>query len=179
MSNASYPNPGIKWGLIAGAVGVAASILLYYSDLPLLFSLKFRLLILATYGILGLLAGLQKKRQQGGFIGFKGGLQPIFTTFVIGTLISTIFTFVLANSIDPTIPEQMKQASIASFHSIEKMQRMMGASQEDIDKALNEIKAQDLKITPAGSFLSYLNGLLFCFIISAILSLIIRKKQLA
>jgi uncharacterized membrane protein (DUF106 family) len=179
MSNATYPNPGIKWGLIAGAIGIIAGIIVYLTDVPMLFSLKFGILLLVIYGVCGLLAGLQRKKQEGGYIGFKNALQPIFATFVIAALMGTIFTYVLANFIDNTLAGQMKEANIKTYLEMASMQRAMGTSQQEYEQGLEMLKNQDYQVTLAGSLLSYLRSLFQYFVVSAILSLIIRKKQIA
>lgn len=176
MNNASYPNPGIKWGLIAGVVAVAISVILYLTDIPMLFSLKFGLILLLVFTITGLLAGLEQKKANGGIIDFKGVLKPVFTNFVIAGLISTAFTYVLTNFIDPSITEQMKAAAIDSYEAMRNVMRSMGVSPQEYEKGLADIKAQDFSVTFAVSMLSYLRGLFQYFVVSVILALIVRKK---
>lgn len=179
MSNATYPNPGVKWGLIAGAVGIIAGVILYNIDVPMLFSLKFGFLTLFMNSIFGVLAGLERKRQQGGFIGIKGGLQPVFTTFVIASLLTTVFNYILANYIDTTIPAQIKQATLESFMATKHFAQAIGSTQQEFEKGVEDIKSHDFTVTFASSFIGYLIGLFQCFVVSVILALIIRKPKKA
>ena len=60
----------------------------------------------------------------------------MFTTFVIGTVISTLFSYVLFNYIDVPFREALTQ------ETAEKAQQMMqnfGANQEQIDKATEDM----------------------------------------
>jgi hypothetical protein len=179
MSNATYPNPGIKWGLIAGAVVLATGIALYNIDQPAFFSLKFGFIQLFICAVLGLLAGLQQKKQLGGFIGFKAALQPIFFTFVIGTLIGTILTYVVVNYIDPELPARMKAMDIKMLQEMKQSHTDMRIDDADLNDALTKLQQQDYGITFVASLLSYFTGLFLDFVISAILAVIIRKKQFA
>lgn len=176
MSNASYPNPGVKWGLIGGFVAIAIGVALYFTDIPMLFSLKYGILLLIIFGVTGILAGLERKKANGGLINFKEALQPVFTTFVIGSLLSSIFIYVLANFIDPGIIVKMKEAAIKSYESMAPMLRTIGTPKDEYDKGLADIRNQDFSVTLSGSFMSYLMGLFQYFVVSAIIALVLRKK---
>jgi len=177
MSNATYPNPGIKWGLIAGIIVIATGIALYYTDQETLFSLKFNFIQLFICAVIGLLAGMEKRKKEGGFIGFKTAIQPIFLTFVIGTLAGTIFMFVIANYIDPELPARMKAADIRSLEALQKDHKNLHITDADLNDQLTKLKQQDYNLTFVASMLSYFTGLFLDFILSAILAAVIRKKR--
>jgi hypothetical protein len=179
MSNASYPNPGIKWGLITSVVIVLTGIALYYTDQQTLFSLKFNFIQLFICAVTGLLAGLEQKKKAGGYIGFKEALQPVFITFVIGTLVGTLFMYIIANYVDPGLPARMKAADLKALEQMEAAQKAAGINDSRLGEQLTQLKQQDYSLTLVASILSYLTGLFLDFIIAAILAVVIRKKQIA
>jgi len=179
MSNASYPNPGIKWGLIASVVIVLAGLGLYYTDQQTLFSLKFNFIQLFICAVTGLLAGLEQKRKAGGYSSFKEALQPVFITFVIGTLVGTLFMYIIANYVDPGLPARMKAGDLKALEQMEAKQKAAGINDSRLNEQLTQLKQQDYSLTLVASILSYLTGLFLDFIIAAILAVVIRKKQIA
>lgn len=179
MSNVTYPNPGIKWGLIAGLIVIATGLALYYVDQETLFSLKFNFIQLFICAVTGLLAGMEKRSKEGGFIGFKTALQPIFLTFVIGTLVGTVLMYVIANYIDPELPARMKAADISSIEALQKDHKNLNITEADLNDQLTKLKQQDYTLTFVASMLSYFTGLFLNFIISAVLAALIRRPKQA
>ncbi len=179
MSNASYPNPGIKWGIIAGIVIILTGIALYLTDERTFYSLKFNFIQVFICAIAGLLAGLEQKRKAGGYIGFKEALQPVFIVFVIGTLIGTLFIYIMANYVDPELPTRVRAADIKDIEQMEATQLPKGVTDADLKDQLTKIKQQDYNLTFVASMLSYLTGLFLDFVVAAILAIVIRKKRVA
>lgn len=173
MNNRSYLNPGIKWGLIAGLVAVIVSVIMWVTNREMFFSITLGFIMLCLFIIFSVLAGLDKKRQLGGYISFKQALQPVFLTFVIGALIVTIYNYITYNFIDPTAADQMKQYTVAT---LEKMLYRLGMPEDQLEEQLDSIRQQDFHMGPAQSFLNYLSLLIRYFIVAAIVSLAIRKK---
>lgn len=176
MSNASSPNQGVKWGLIAGGIGIIAGLAFYFINPIKLQSLLFGGIELAATAVCAFLAGLERRKAYGGKIEFKTALQPIFTTFVISMLIGIIFTYVMFNFVDPSLVEQMKQAHIADVKDMKNLYKALGYTESDYNTELKQTETGEYGVTIAGSVINYLQKLIKSFILSAILSLIVRRK---
>ena len=174
MSNASTLNPGIKWGLIAGVAGVLANIAVWTSSREMFFSFVMGLITAGIFTVFSVLAGLEKKRAQKGIISFKEALQPVFLTFVIAGLLLAIYTYVVYNFIDPTVPAQAKQYAISTT---DRMLHALGMPEDDIEKEIDDIRQHDFSMTPGGTLLTYFSLLIRYFVLAAIVSVIIRKKR--
>lgn len=165
-------NVGITYGLISGLASVIFALLLYLNGAKAFVSPVAYAGILIPI-VIAVLAGIKQKKNEGGYLDFAAALKVVFTTFVIGTIISIIFNYVLFNIIDIPFREALTQ------ESTEKMQEWMvkfGTPQEAIDKATEEaLKGNNYSL---GS--QALSGAFMCivwFIISLIIAAIIKKKK--
>lgn len=166
-------NPGIKWGILGGIVLVLLNVITYIAGPAILFAWWNGLLQMAVFIVFAIFAGLELRKRQGGLASFKDVLKPVFVTFIIGCAIINIYQFVLYKFIDPQLTDAMKQYIL---ESTEKALRMFKAPQEEIDKQLDELSKTNFNVSLAKSFMDFLKGIIFYFVIAAIISLIIRKK---
>lgn len=165
-------NLGVTYGLISGLASVIFALLLYLNGAKSFVSPIAYAGILIPI-IIAVLAGVKQKKSEGGYLDFAAALKVVFTTFVIGTVISIIFNYVLLNIIDIPFREALTQ------EATEKMQEWMvkfGTPQEAIDKATEEsLKGNNYSIKSQA-----LSGAFMCiiwFVISLIIAAIIKKKK--
>ncbi|NML38356.1 DUF4199 domain-containing protein [Chitinophaga sp. G-6-1-13] len=166
-------NPGVKWGFISGIVLILLNVVAWKAGNDVLFSMWNNLTQLLLFIILGALAGRELKKSYGGYIGFKAVLKPVFTTFVIGWLLSAIFQFVLYKYLEPGLPEALKAYTLANT---EHFMRWGKAPQDEITKQIDSIKTTDFSVNFTKSFLLYLKHIIFFFGVAVVVSLILRKK---
>ncbi|NLR62848.1 DUF4199 domain-containing protein [Chitinophaga varians] len=167
------PNPGVKWGFIAGAVLILLNVATWKAGPQVLFSFWNSISQLVLLIIFAVLAGRERKKQVGKYIGFKTVIRPVYTTFVLSMLMVTVYQFVLYKYIDPSLSAALKADTLVST---ERTMRYLKAPQDIIDQQLEGIKAADFSVSIAKSFLDYLKVLIFYFGIAAIVSLFLRKK---
>ncbi|SEW41890.1 DUF4199 domain-containing protein [Chitinophaga arvensicola] len=167
-------NPGLKWGIIVGLAMILWNVLIWVAGPDYLFSLKLKFLQFVVWAALGILAGLEKKKQLGGYIGFKDAIKPIFTTFVISSLMMAVYNYVAFSYVaDNHLLELSKQ------HLMEDtawLLQKMKAPQYEIDKQLKDLKEADYRVTISSAFIDYLRNLIKFFMVSAVLAVIVRKK---
>jgi len=169
-------NPGLKWGLIAGAAAVFVNISVWDSSREMYFSFLLGLIIAIVLIIFSVLAGLERKRQLGGLIEFKQALQPVFLTFVIGGLFAVSSTFVYSNYVDPTFQAQAKHYAIVLT---ERMAHSFGMPEDQIDEQIEGIKQLDYSMGPGKAILTYFSLLIRYFVLAAIVAVCIRNKRKA
>lgn len=167
-------NPGIKWGIAGGIILVFLNVITLIAGPSVLFSWWNSILQLAVFIVIALMAGREQKKELGGYINFKEALKPIFTTFIIGTAIITIYQYILYKYIDPQLVDALKQNLL---DSTAKWMHRFRAPQDEIDKQLDELSKTDFNVGFAKSFMDFLKGIIFYFVVAAVLSMIIRKKR--
>ncbi|MCC6289877.1 MAG: DUF4199 domain-containing protein [Chitinophagaceae bacterium] len=165
-------NTGVTYGLISGLASVIFGLLLYLNGAKSFVSPIAWMGFLIPI-VIAVLAGIKQKKNNGGYLDFAGALKVVFTTFVIGTIISTIFNYVLFNFIDVPFREALTQ------ESTEKMQEMMqkfGAPQDAIDKATEEaLKGNNYSLGKTSLSAAFI--CIFWFVVSLVIAAIVKKKK--
>lgn len=107
-----------------------------------------------------------------GSISFKSAFGQSWLTYVVGTLIATVFAYILMHFIDPTL---MDTANEIAKEAIEKMSGFLG--EDGVEEALEAIDKQD-NYSVFGFVRSYLIGLIFPgAIIALIIAAIMKNKS--
>nr|WP_295870948.1 DUF4199 domain-containing protein [uncultured Chitinophaga sp.] len=166
-------NPGVKWGIIAGIVLILLNVGSWIAGHEILFSFLNGIAQMILLIVFAILAGKERKRQVGPYVGFKTMIKPVYTTFIISTLMITVYQFVLYKYIDPDLSEAFKQHTLATT---ERVLRSFGAPQDQLESQLDSINGTDFSVSFSKSFLDYLRNVIFYFAVSAIIALILRKK---
>jgi len=165
-------NTGVTYGLISGLASILFSLLLYLGGV------KWFVNPIAYTGILipitiAVLAGLKQKKVQGGYLEFSDALKVVFACFVIGTVISTLFSYILFNFIDVPFREALTQETTMKMQEV--MQKF-GAPQDAIDKATEDaLKGNNFSF--GKQMLGTAFYCIFWFIVSLIIAAVIKKKQ--
>jgi hypothetical protein len=167
-------NPGIKWGLLVGVIMIVWNLLTWQAGYEYLFSLKLKFAQFVVWAILGICSGIARRKELGGFIGIKDAIKPIFTTFIISSLLVAIYNYVVFTYV--ASPEFLEVSKQYLMKDTEWLLSAFKAPQEEIDKQLKDLKGADYQVTISSSFIEYLRNLIKFFIVSVVLALIVRKK---
>jgi Protein of unknown function (DUF4199) len=170
---ARFRASAVKWGLITGIVAVIFTIILYVLDAKLLVSGYASLGIVFT--IVLIVLGVREVRTgQEGFISLSEALFAGFFIYVIATLVSTVFQYLLMTVIDPNLPIMMRETVMENTVA---MMQKFGAAEEDINKAIEGMDQSQFDITPYRMFINFLWSSAIGIIIAFIIALIMRKKR--
>lgn len=165
-------NQGLMYGVICGLVSIFVTVILYLIGVKA-FMGPLSFLGFAIPIAIGVLAGLARKKAQGGFLEFREALQTAFLVMVIGTVISVLFNYVLLNYIDVPFREALAQETAETQA---RWMQKFNAPQDQIDKAvadtLNGNNYTLAKMLLSAAFIS-----IFWFLMSLIVAAIIKKKK--
>ncbi|MEM9831740.1 MAG: DUF4199 domain-containing protein [Bacteroidota bacterium] len=164
----------LKYGLFLGFISIAISLAIIMIDPTLMVASWFQLVNLGISATILIVAGLELRKQQGGFLSFKNAFLSTLIIIAIGTAISTLYSIVQFNMINPelkeTITESVVNNTVGTLESF-------GMSDEQIDEAVAGIESQDsfgVENLLIGYFTTTLIG---GGIISLIIGAIVKKKE--
>jgi len=168
----SKKNIGVLYGLLNAGVAILFTVALYLGGV------KAFMGPVAYLGwcfpiIICVLGGLQLRKQQGGYLEFSEALKVTFQILVIGSIIYTLFQYVLFNYIDVAFRQALMQEAAAKA---ERWMEKLGMPQEQIDKAVEDMLNGN-SYTIGKLFLGFAFGCIGWFVVSLIVSAIIKRKR--
>ncbi len=156
---------GITFGIISGVVSILLTTMIYVIDINLFVSWWVGLLGIAFSIVLACILLSKTKKELNGIYNFKEAFTTYFIMALIGILISTAFSIILFNFIDPSLKETIKELTLKSVSA---MMQKFGGKTADINKALKQIQETD-----QFSVVQQLKGVLTSIVVSSIFGLIL------
>jgi hypothetical protein len=172
VESSSSKNLGVLYGLINAGVAIVFTVILYLGGAKMFVSPVAYIGVVLPI-VVCVIGGLQIKKQRGGYLEFSEALKATFLILVIGSLIATLFQFILFNYIDVSFREAMAQVTA---EQAEKLMRRFGAPEDDIDKAVEETLNKN-NYTIGRLLLGFVFGCIWWFIVALIVSAIIKRKR--
>lgn len=163
----------VNYGLILGLILVVLSTISYAVDLTLFTKPWFGISFMVIIIIFGALAAVKGKKIAGGFLSFKDAFVAYFIAVIIGLVISTLFSIVLFNLIDPEAKAVISENVIK--YTVDMMQNF-GAKAADINKVIADMKKTD-SFGPGGQLQGLLFNVIIYSIIGLITALVIKKDR--
>ena len=172
MSQETKMNSGLLYGLILGAVTILFTLGLYLAGAEAFVS-PIAYLGYVIPIVLAVLAGVAHKKQNGGFLEFGAALKTCFTVFVVGSLISTLFSYVLFNFIDVPFQQALNQ-EIA--RSTEAFMKKLGAPETETQKTVDTILTGE-NYSLNKLMVNFAVVSILWFLISLIIAAIVKKAK--
>lgn len=164
-----------KWGVICGAVSIFLGVVLYIVDYTMLAKLStLAVFILVALGLVAY-AGIDYRKQTGGYLSYGKAWQHNMVVLVISGLIGIVFNILLYSVIDPELPTKMADA-IAD--NTREMMENFGAPADQIDEAIEKTRTDSIeRFTPFGMAKGFIWQLVGYAIFALITALFGRKNQ--
>ncbi len=173
-SNKVLINHALRWGAIMGMTILIIQLMVYLLSKSSLvsftygivnFILQVILLVVAVY--------VYRKNINNGLLSFVEGFTIVMLIFAGSALINSVFQFLLYNVIDPDLSTYIYERTLEMTTN---MMEKFGAPEEEIEKAIEKINPEDLKLTPQRLVTNYFFSLLFGVFFAVIIAAIFRKK---
>ncbi|MFB9108187.1 DUF4199 domain-containing protein [Flavobacterium gyeonganense] len=165
MINEVIKKNGITYGIILGIISALITATIYAIDLKLFVSGWIGASTFIIFVVTGIVLLTKTKKEINGLFSFKDAFTTYFITILIALLISTTFSVILFNVIDPDAKEVISEHLIK--YMAETLQKFGTPA-----SAINETLAK-MKETSPFSTLEQLKGLGFSIALYSILGLIL------
>lgn len=162
-----------KYGIILGLIAIIYTLAIYFISVKMLMSWWVSVLLWIVSIAVLVMAGKDRRKELGGFMTYKQALQTCFAVAVIYSLIYVGFEVVLHNVIDTGMSNTIKEMTIEKSTT---WMEKFGMSQEQIDKAVEEMEKADYGMGLKNTLMSMGGVLIFGFILSAIVAAFIKKN---
>lgn len=170
-------NGALKTGLIIGVVSIVVFLFEYIADIkPVGIMMPFVVLLIGIAINITVLVILFKKfrTQIGGYISFSDAFLYCFLAMVIATVVSSLFTLLFLQLIDPDYLKNIMEAQKAYMENY-----LAGKmSEEQLAATLDGIDQEAAKMTPVSQTIkSLIAGVIFGGIVALIVGAIMKKKS--
>lgn len=169
---ANTNNTILQYGLFSAIASVLIFVIIYLGGVAW-FNGPIAWLSTVAPIVFCILACINVKKGNEGYIEFKEALKICFGILVMTAFTTSLFSFVLFNYIDVAFADSLKQ------FTIEKTQEMMEKFKvpaEETDKAIKSIVDKNI-FAFSEIAKSFALGCIFYFIVAAIIAAIIKKKR--
>jgi hypothetical protein len=166
----------IKSGLIIGVVSIVVFVIMYVADIkPIGMMMPFVIMLIGLAINIAILVIMFKKyrTETGGFISFGNAFLYCFIALVVASIISTIFTLLFIQLIEPAYYKNIMDAQKAYMENY-----LAGkVSEEQMAQTMDKIDEQAANMgSIATTAKNFLFGVIFSGIIALIVGAIMKKN---
>ena len=162
-----------RYGLFLGLFVIVTTTLVYALDITLFTASWYGLLSMSIIIVFGAYAAIQAKKNQGGFLTFKETFTSFLVTVLVGLFISTLFSILLFNVIDPEAKQVITDNVIKMTTGL---MEKFGTKPADINAIIKEMQKTD-SFGVVGQLKGFLFNIVIYSIIGLITALIIRRER--
>ncbi len=136
----SVKTSALNYGLYLGLALSLITVIIYATDLEIFVKWWFGIGLFLLIVVVGIISSAKSRQIQNGYISFKDAFGSYFLTVFIGSLVSTVVSYIIFNIVDPDAAKELnEQILIVTKQSMERF----GAPQETINEALAKAREDD------------------------------------
>jgi hypothetical protein len=165
---------GVKIGIFNGLFALTLLYGSYYIGLDVFINQQYITSFFPYMIIVLLIAGFQLRKKNGGYLSFKEAIRFSFLSYVVAAVIIAIGTYILYNFIDKDLTAKSFALSVEKTRGF--MERM-GASDKEIEDTIGKLDEETKETGFKTIVLGTGMGLIWDFVKSLLISIIIRKEK--
>ena len=123
----------LRYGIIYGLVSIVFSLINYYLIPFGIWTMAFLSFVMMI--IILVIAGRAQKQENNDILPYQEALKTTFLTGLVGVVISTFFTIILINLIDPSLVEKLTEMAMDAARS---MMEAVGMPEDKMAEAIEE-----------------------------------------
>lgn len=162
----------VKYGAIGGAVLVIITLVMYLIH-PAFFASFMSMALFIPVIFFMVWGGITYRNELGNEISFGRVFLAVFIIAALTLLLSTLFTYVLMNYIDPELPIMIKRQVINNTRD---MMERFNVPDEEIEKGLANVEAEDFRPTPLKTFYRYAGSVGAFGVVGLLISVFIARN---
>ena len=163
----------LRYGIIYGLVSIVFSLVNYYvvsMGLGTMSIISFIIMI-----VILVIVGRAQRQENNDILPYGEALKTTFLTGLVGVVISTLFTIILVNLIDPSLVEKLTEMGMDAARS---MMEAVGMPEDKLAEAMEKAEEESVNgFTPTKQLLSIFQSVIFVLIVAAIVSIFIKKDE--
>ena len=169
-----FKREGVKVGIINGLIALTLMYGSYFMGMDVFINQQYLNTFLPYMIIVLLITGFLLRKKNGGYLSFKQAMQFTFMSYVIAAILIAIGTYILFNLIDKDLTEK---AFLLGMEKTRGLMERFGASDEEIERTLERMENEKTETGFKTILLGTGLGLIWDFVKSLLISLIIRKEK--
>jgi biotin transporter BioY len=165
---------GFRIGVLNGVLALAILYVSYWMGLQTFVNVKTIERFVPYMIIILVITGIQLRKRNGGHLSFRQGLQYAFLSYVVTAVIIAIGTYILYNVVDKDLGEQSFRLGLQKS---KEMMQGLGLPDTEINKNLDRAEKAGSETGFKQIFLGMGLGLIWDFMKSLLVAVIIRKEK--
>lgn len=171
--NSAIKSVASKFGPIIAAIGITYTLLAYLIDMHLMVNMWAGIILWVVNFILLIIAVRSAKQMLGGFISFKQAFASFILTFVLSSLLTTVFAILLFGVVDTEAADQLQELTIETTVSF---MENMGTPESEIEKQVEAMEGNN-QFSALNQVRGFFMGVVFYAILGLIVAAVMKKDK--
>lgn len=171
--NEAVKSAASKYGPIIAAIGIAYTLLAYLIDMHLMVNMWAGISLWLINFVLLIIAVSTAKKMMDGFISFKLAFSTFLLTFVLASLLTTVFAILLFGVVDTEAADQLQKLTIET--SVSFMEKF-GTPESEIEKQVAAMEENN-QFSALNQVRGFFMGVVFYAIIGLIVAAVMKKDK--
>lgn len=172
MNNA-VKSAASKYGPIIAAIGITYTLLAYLIDMKLMVNMWAGISLWVINFILLIISVRAAKKMMDGFISFKNAFSTFLLTFVLSSLLTTVFAILLFGVVDTDAADQLQELTIET--SVSFMEKL-GTPESEIEKQVAAMEENN-QFSALSQVKGFFMGIVFYAILGLIVAAVMKKDK--